>query len=304
MRARAISRLLSLPLVICAACSSPAGAGVERVGAHAPSPVVQPTSAGLAVVATAPSVDAPHDQQVAELLEARKKQREAVEPPLVLQPQELAIHYLTQAYCQRVRREFDNDCRGELTSLQESDDNGLFTTTIVRVQALGGPEEVHLLIQSATGWDTVLLAENYSSGVGGFSHSIEVTASTVPDTLWAGVVENESHDSDLGDCRVTGASERSWVVCGLEGGRPRCAQVPLARESFEDVSSMLGREPDCAPPRVTREGFSRLADFDGTTLRFKRDPLAQFSTKTKAPANAALTLEQLFAMHRLPSSQH
>ena len=35
----------------------------------------------------------------------------------------------------------------------------------------------------------------------------------------------------------------------------------------------------------------------------QRDPLAQFSARKKAPANEALTLEQLFALHRLPSSQ-
>ncbi len=276
-----------------------------RVGAQAPGPAVQPSSVASVGLRAPPSSTATiDDQQAAELLAARNKQREDAQQPRVLSAREAAVHRLTQAYCQYMRREFMIECSGELATLEESDVNDLFTATVVRLKADRGPEQVHLLIETANRWDTVLLAKNYSSGVGGFSHSITVTHDeAAAPSLWVGVVENESHDSDLGECRVTADSARDWVVCGLQDGQPCCAQVPLARESFEDVSSMLEREPDCAPPRVTREGFSRLANFDGTRLSFKRDPLAQFSARKKAPANEALTLEQLFALHRLPSSQ-
>ncbi len=277
---------------------------MERVGAHAPGPAVQPTSVASVGLRAPPSSTATiDDQQAAALLTARNKQREDAQRPRVLSARDAAVHRLTHAYCQRVRRELEIECSGEVAMLEEGDVNDLFTATVVRLRADSGPEQVHLLIETASRWDTVLLAENSLSEFGASRQSIKVNPDeAAPSSLYAAVVEYGWYDADFGGCNLTGERARNWVVCRLEGGQPRCAQVALARYTYEYVSSN-GQVPHCSRERVTGQGFSRRAHFNGSRLTFKPDPLPYFSTPTKAPASQALTLEQVFAADAMPSSQ-
>lgn len=149
-----------------------------------------------------------------------------------------------------------------VTVAEQKNEGGLESAVIeLRPEAMFSEEERYLYLRRGETEAVFFLVQGFSSGVGGFSHEIQLSNVRVADIAgdeaveWSAEIVSESHDSDMGICALHGSEHRDFVVCSSTSKSFECLQLPLVDVSFEETASR-DKAGECGPPKVVRSGFA------------------------------------------------
>ncbi|MFO0548853.1 MAG: hypothetical protein U0271_10725 [Polyangiaceae bacterium] len=121
---------------------------------------------------------------------------------------------------------------------------------------IAGLEE-HKFAYLPSGGEAVFLGAAMSTGVGGFSHSIEAYpasgAEGLRNTELAARVTIETVDSDMGICTERGSTEERIVYCSRDADlHLKCFDIPSGESAYERVYE---GDEYCPPPRLANSGY-------------------------------------------------
>lgn len=161
-------------------------------------------------------------------------------------------------------------------------------------------EERYLFLRRGDEIAVFFLVRGFSSGVGGFSHEIEITK-LESKHAWAASVASGWHDSDMGLCAETGGDAEDIVVCTHDAAGFGCIQVPTARTDY--AWSTMKKDGECGETKVkdVRTGFAMTAKVDGDSLEVRADKRASFTKATVAPFAGRAPISRL--LHQLPAKR-
>lgn len=143
-------------------------------------------------------------------------------------------------------------------------------------------EERYLLLQRGEEVAVFFLAHGFSSGIGGFSHAIEVHK-LESKHAWAAKIESGWHDADMGICAETGSVAEDVVVCthGAEGFG--CTQVPITRSDYDWSTKTKNGACGETKTKDLRTGYAMTAKIDGDSLEVRTRKGASFTHATPPP---------------------
>lgn len=172
----------------------------------------------------------------------------------------------------------------------------------------GFAEARYVQFRTAKATSALMLAQAWSAGVGGFSHEIviegarfeDVYADTAPE--WLAEVEVETHDSDMGICRIQGSVERSLVLCTNAQGELACLKLPIMSIAYDEIVTGSSPAVGCAAPRHDSVGYALnvnvARDFIELTPK-KKSELAWPSMRAKKPPfQGKVSIEKLLRRAR------